>query len=344
MPFIIGCAYLWILFFKIQLTWQSALLLFLLACTVSGFAILGYFINDFFDSETDRRAAKVNYISRLTPAQQALLLVAALALSLLPWLWLPTDGASWGLLALELFLFLSYSLPVPRIKNIPVLSGLIDAWYAYVNFLLLIYHTYCLYTGRAEQPFIIYFAVGAFFIGFRNILIHQINDIDKDRLSATVTLPQKLGLPNTNILLMVLLCTEIVFMLIAGVLIARIKPVFYVWPIFYAVYIVVRFAQIQKAEAPLRFKQLRHITDMAYQVWFPLLMLLISLKTDWRWSFLIPLHLALLIPSSYLRNFANHVGVPVNYTIYYLFLLFGVNLKTEKSSAFGYIRRRFKRV
>src|SRR5438045_2442079 len=101
-PFIMACVYLWLWWFQISVSIQSIMLVLLSCCTTIGFASLGYFINEFFDKHSDKRAGKVNRLAALSTQKQALILSVILLITFLPWLWLPADSMSWLLIFDEL--------------------------------------------------------------------------------------------------------------------------------------------------------------------------------------------------------------------------------------------------
>jgi len=107
---------------------------------------------------------------------------------------------------------------------------------------------------------------------------------------------------------------------------------------------------------------LRHLTDVAYQVWLPLITLFLAIKTDGRWILILPFHILFLLPSYLHEKMTDgirfiygkllvYVFIPgrhyssrvINYTIYYFFLLFGVNLKKENKSAMKYLKSRLEK-
>ncbi len=363
-PFIIGCVYLWLYIFKIPFQ-SSSLKLFLFSLiTTFGFASFGYFINEYFDKTTDIAAGKINKLSLLTQPQQILLFTASFLVTFLPWIWLPSDKISWLLIYLEISLFFLYSLPFPRFKTVPYLSGFIDASYAYFIPLILSFYTYTMYANTSFTPFLSFFSLSVFFIGYRNILIHHVNDIFKDQLSGTVTLPQKIGPKKTNQLIILLLICEVIFTIISSALVAFENSLFFVWIIFYILFIFIRLKQYNfkiRIEY-VAVEPVRHLTDLAYQISFPLINLLLLIYMDWRWILLLPFHFVLLIPAFFKdkifeslvflwSNFTSHFLYPcrltfsriINYPIYYFFLFFGVNLIKENKSAFSYLKSRLRK-
>lgn len=360
-PFIIGCVYLWLWWFKIELSFSSFLLFILSFITTFGFAALGYFINEFFDKEVDAKAGKINKLAFLPPLYQALLFIGCVAATFLPWLWLPLNQTSVLLFACEIFLFLIYSLPFPRLKETPLISGFIDSGYAYVVPLLLSFYTYSLFAHSENVQMIYVLAAAVFMIGFRNITIHHVNDIFKDKLSSTITLPQVIGVNATNRLVLVLLLQEIFLVLVWSLILALQQPLFWLWVIVYLGSLAVSCYLI----APkfrfsfLSIEPARHLTDPIYQYVFPGVTLLLAITTDYKWLLLVPFHAAFMLTEAmqkiawdtiYHKSRAlKYVGirtvvVPIkimgNYAIYYSFLAVGANLRKENMSAWAYIKKK----
>lgn len=102
---------------------------------------------------------------------------------------------------------------------------------------------------------------------------------------------------------------------------------------------------------------LRHFTDKFYQVGFPLFTMLLLVFTNPFWLLILPLHFLFLVPDmvknplkSYSRSYLHRawrngvipvISASVNYSIYILFRLVGINLIKENTSAKEYIKRRF---
>jgi 1,4-dihydroxy-2-naphthoate octaprenyltransferase len=367
-PFVVGCIYLWIGWLNVKLTVASLQLFILSVVTTIGFSALGYFINEFFDKKTDAEAGKINTLSKLPGVYQLLLFLVCVATALLPWLGLPADTLSCELILLEIALFFLYSLPFPRFKKIVVVSSITDAGYAYVVPILLTFHTFSLFTTQIENEVLLFLIPAVLVIGFRNITIHHINDIFKDQRSNTVTLPQKIGVRNTNHLLAILLAIECILMLLWSINVAVYQPLFWAWVLIYVVFIVWRFNILLpefKVEL-LSIHPLRHITDPAYQYMFPAFNLIYVLLVDYKWLWLVPFHLFILVPKPFtqkaigvirstsvalwyvlLRRIRSYIIVPIsaliNYLIYFLFLVIGVNLRKEKISALSFIKKKLSR-
>lgn len=372
MPFIIGCVYLWFFVFEISLNFQSVTLFLLSLLTTFGFAALGYFINEYFDIAEDARAGKANKLALVSPTFKILLLFTFLFATFTPWLWLPADDTTGLLIAIEAGLFILYSVPPIRLKRIPVVSGIADACYAYLVPTILAYHTYLLFSGKTMSNSwhvsLLLFFLTVFFAGFRNIVIHQVNDVFNDTRSGLVTLPIWAGVKKTNTIIAICVLVEVLGMIAFSIVAALQFSSFLIW---LAIYICVILFKLYHGPAEQRaFRYLsinetaRHFTDLFYQYLFPLFTLALLLQTDGRWIAMVLLHFLLLVPAlfykklkfpfwlmqknvvafAYLLN--HHTIIPIrvagNYVLFYSFLVLGVNLRESKVSAWQYIKLKLK--
>lgn len=360
-PFIMGCVYLWIRHFYLPFDGPTLMMLGLSLMTTVGFASLGYFINEYFDRPHDGRAGKANRLAHVPQVLRMTMLVFILLFTFVPWVWLPHDGVTWVLIGAEVALFLLYSMPFPRLKAVPVLSNLVDMGYAYLLPLLLSFHTYALYIGAGHPIWIFPLMLAVAAIGFRNIVIHQVNDLFNDRRAGLVTLPRIIGPLNTTRLLAGLLAVEMLAFLTFGVMLADGSLRMLVVTVLYIVLLIVRLVQLHQ-HMGLRFLPLspvRHLTDPYYQIAFPALLLLLLVFRDWRWVMLVPLHALIFIPRDVYALIAAQVreawwwadrqrpivraaiSASVNYPIYWFFRLLGVDLVREGKSATAFIRSKF---
>lgn len=366
-PFIIGCVYLWLWWFRVPFSAHSVWLLLLSLLTTAGFAALGYLINEWFDRADDARAGKLNKLAYLPPHITALLFAAALLLTFLPWLYLPSNLVSWLLIAAELSCFLLYSLPFPRLKRIPLISNVIDACYAYVIPVALSFYTFRLASANPQRYdvwLISGMALLVFVVGIRNILIHQVDDVFRDQRSGITTLPMWLGPARTAMEIALLIAFESGILFLGAIALAWVHPLFLLALLFFAAGVIINLRNIQ---APFQFQYLsitpyRHITDLSYQFFIPLFaLLLLCIQNHW-WLLVVPLHLALTMPAKiylpvkftairvisvtphYMQQYVKYPAtLLVNYSIYYTFRLFGVDLIKRRQSAASVIADLFKR-
>lgn len=371
-PFIIGCVYLWFYVFSIQLNFQAVILFLLSLLTTFGFAALGYFINEYFDMAEDAKAGKANKLALVSPGFRLVLLLIFLFATFFPWLWLPADNSTLLLVLAEVGLFILYSVPPIRLKRIPVVSGIADACYAYLVPTILAYHTYLLFSGKTLNNSwtisLLLFYVIVFFAGFRNIVVHQVNDVFNDTRSGLVTLPIWAGVKKTNALIALCVLIEVVGMITFSILTALQFPAFFIWLAIYLSVIIFKLYHWPAAQKNLRYLSIhetpRHFTDIFYQYLFPLFTLALLLYTDWHWILVAFLHFLLLVPALFYKKlefpfwlaqknvvafayFLNHhtiipIRVAGNYVLFYTFLVVGVNLRKRKISAWQYIKLKWK--
>lgn len=357
-PFIMACVYLWSSLFNIRFSSYTLIVFVLSICTTFGFAALGYFINEFFDKTDDLQAGKLNKLSTLSSPIQGLLLLAILAFCFLPWFYLPKDKISFYLILAEVTCFLLYSSPYIRLKRSTYLAGIVDALYAYLIPGLLSFHTYGLLAGSAFNVYPLLFFVAMFFIGYRNIFLHQIKDVLGDNKTGMISLPQALGPSKSYILLRLLYYIEIALILAFAIELIYINNLYIPWLVFVLSYLIYVHKDLHKlffTETYFALLPLRHALDLLYQLFFPLLQLAILIWVDWRWLVLVPFHLLLFVNRDFIIEFYSKVGhyiwhkslrpilsALLNYTLFFLFKLFGVDLKKEQQSAISYLKSRFK--
>jgi len=362
-PFVLGCVYQWLWWFGIAPGVASVRLVVLSLVTTVGFAAFGYVLNEWCDIADDARAAKPNRLAFVPPWQRATVLFAALLLALTPWAWLPSNALSWVLISAQFGCFLVYSMPFPRLKLTPPLAVLLDAAYAYVLPLWLSFHTYALFAREGYATWVFPLLGAAAVIGVRGILLHQVDDVMNDARSGILTLPRVLGPSATSWAVLVLLLVEVMlFTLFLSTMVMRSdRSLAVVLPLLYLGHVGVGLWK-GRAGLSMRFLSIipqRHLTDQFYQSSFPLAVLALLVFQHPLWCGIVPLHLLLLVSreklgqwrtvtlqmavSMYYGVFRRTLNASINYSIYMLFLLFGVNLKVEKTSALGYLRGRFGR-
>ena len=357
-PFVMGCVYLWLVWFDVHFSIESVILVGLSLFTTFGFAAFGYFINEYFDREVDKKAGKINKMELLKPIHRLMLFFVILAVVFLPWLGLPSDGFSHVLIALEISLFLLYSLPFLRFKERPWVAGIVDASYAYVVPLLLSFHTYALYSEKPGIPlFLPFFLSAVFLVGYRNIAIHQVDDLFKDMRAHIRTLPQALGPICTNRLMRLMMAGELLLFLLAFFFLGFSIPPFWLWMPLFPLLVIYRLLRMEGSLFGRYFciEPVRHAPDVMYLILLPLFSLLLLSISDLYWTLLLFLHLLVLVPKNLLvwvyinvvkrtiLAIRHGLGYIINHAIYYLFRLFGVDLVKEQKSALGYVKHKWFR-
>ena len=189
---------------------------------ILGIGSFGHLVNDWHDLETDAAVGKRNRLAGLPPSRRQALVLGALAVALAPWLVLPWDDASIGLLGLEFALLLAYAVPPVRLKERGVGAVLADGAYAYAVPAVLAAHTFFLAAGRAtEWALLAGLAVWQLALGVRHFLNHLAMDRRNDLATRTPTLATHKGNRYVHalirrVVLPVELLAFLVFMLVLG--------------------------------------------------------------------------------------------------------------------------------
>ena len=350
-PFVMGFVYLWLLIFQLKPTKQTGFLCLFSLLTTIGFASFGYLINEFFDQDEDKRAGKLNRFETIGIGLSLILFLVSILLTFLPWINLPSNKWSWVLICLEMGSFLLYSIPPFRLKRFPLISCVFDASYAYLIPIVLSMHTFSIHAEKSLfTSHLIWLAIPAFFIGFRNIVLHQIKDVIGDFHANRKTLPMLIGKFELFNLLSVSLFFEAFSFF---VLFEWLFPDFHLGVLF-MVYISIKSFVFLTNKEPKSSKNefnFFSLVDGFYQIWLPLVLLIFLTISDVNWSVLWGLQLVLFL-IAFKNNFVNGefvavyhrlkrlISLVVNYSIYFVFLMFGINLKEQEMSAWHYLTRK----
>jgi hypothetical protein len=198
------------------------------------------------------------------------------------------------------------------------------------------------------------FMAAVFFIGLRNIIIHQVRDVFKDAQSGMRTLPMVIGVERARYVTFTLWLYETALMILFSIVFALDKVEMMIWLL-----IVTIISLIRKHEVSVQSETLLNgsfFSNKLYQYAFPMLMLFFTALNDIRWLLaLVGFHLIFLFPPEYVLYASSFVlivwyrvkvvfwntvskvrhliSLSVNLPIYWLFRLFGVDLIKEKKSA-----------
>lgn len=314
-PFLIAMPY-WMIWVR-SISPEKAAWGFLFSCmTILGIAGFGYLLNDFSDREEDRRAGKPNAVEGLAPFLLALLLLMLVALAVLPWLvFFPLDSLSYGLLSAEFVLFILYSLPPFRLKERGWAGLICDALYAHAVPTVLAAHTFSL-MGVTDYPkWGLFFGVlGAwqFVLGLRNILLHQLQDREKDEKTGTRTPVVMAGERKAKTWLRsIFVPLELLGFAGFGLFVSLEIPWFSIVYVGFLLQVVVKRKWLWKQSLPSTLRQRLYIyLDDFYQQWIPLIFLACLVVKDPIFLLLGLFHV-LLFPNA-LRTLAreiwNHLG------------------------------------
>jgi hypothetical protein len=243
-------------------------------------------------------------------------------------------------------------------KRSTYFAGILDTLYAYLIPGLLSYHTYSLLASRLSSSVPILFFIALFFIGYRNIFLHQIKDILGDQKAGMISLPMRLGVKSSYVFLKLLYFLELVLILSFSVELIFIDKRYMpclLLAIIYLGYVQADLLKIFKGATYFALLPIRHVLDLLYQLWFPLLQLSILVWIDWRWVIIVPFHLLFFVNRDFIvtfygitidylwyRSLRPLLSAVLNYPIFLLFKMFGVDLIKEKKSALSYLKNKFR--
>ena len=362
---LMGMVYLFTLWFSIPFN-KFIWLALLSITTISGFASLGYLFNDLFDIKKDALTSKRNFIAGKSFLPVLFYFFVAFAFLIFPWKFLPFNFISVLLIAAELLLFLIYAAPPFRLKEKGFAGILTDALYAHALPVALAAYTFALAADKniSTIPFLLLF-LWQMLSGIRNILTHQFEDRQQDAASktktfvASFTAAQFYGVVKYCIAFELIACicffislsiSNQAMAVCVGVIFALTASAIYLFGT----------GGVQK----MLESKWKYFPNNIFEKWIPATILLLLSFTDIRFFALLLLHIAAFNHKVYLE-LLHHVLLPsrgglrdslvqirigirrffsfiINRLIYYSFLLFGVDLKKEDSSALNYLKKQRK--
>ena len=359
---LIGLVYLYTAWFEIsfeKMIWLSLLSI----STVSGFASVGYLCNDFFDREKDFLVEKKNFLLGKSPLKIFLLFLIALLILFLPWLYLPFNKISILIIAIELVLFVLYSVNPFRFKERGAIGIFTDALYAHVIPALLSAFTFML---AASKPFpflpMAILLLWQLASGIRNILLHQHEDADKDSQGGMQNFASRVPVKKFSRYVKTLIFSEIFLSVLFLLYLSNENSLFIFSAVLIFLFSSMVFMTFYNQGFDL-FLQTRwkFFPNPIFEKWLPITVLVGLSHTDKRFLFMLLIHITLFNFNLYIE-FLHHVLLPlknalkyiciqsiinmrrifsflINYSIYCGFLIFGVDLKKENSSALGYLKK-----
>lgn len=301
-------------------------------------AAFGFYLNDCFDIESDRIAKKKNFASEHKPLVRFLLLSILFLLIIISWILLNGHNLTLYIIFLEIGLLFLYSVPKVRFKEKPILSIFTDTLYAYVIpgfFIVLLFNDV---VNIQFNDLLLFYFLWLFLNGIKGIISHQLDDFYNDEISNTKTFAHYFGQFRTTLFLKLFIypIELLLFLIFISLLF---KPLI----IIYFVFLVLNIkngdlfpsydrVNYLKTERNVQFK----LTFGFYSIWLPIVFItLLSFKEI---SFLILYPFFILFfyfqfksllqtfkpIYHYLFGIASFI---VNNTLYYFFLIFGIDLK-----------------
>ncbi|NVK65505.1 MAG: glycosyltransferase [Flavobacteriales bacterium] len=296
-PLLISFCYFLLLAGNVD-SFTSAMSFFAAIATTIGFMGFGYLTNDLADRKKDELAGKSNGTANLSAGSISMLVIAFLAIAILPWLYLPLDEVSAICIFTELALFVLYAFPPFRLKERGILGVLTDSLYAHVVPGFLASWTFFLVGEKKYDDF--YFFAGTLILwqlisGTRNIVSHHFKDFENDQVSGTNTFATHVGKDRVYTLMSRVLIPLEVIAFVAFLAVIQMEVGF----LFAVVIVFLAFATInyRNGDSDTRAKHFTNtFLDRFYIHWFPYIIIFTLLFSNFEFWWLLVFHFLLFHP------------------------------------------------
>lgn len=314
---------------------HNFLYLFLTAIFVGSF---GYYMNDVFDIKKDSISRKLNFAEKHSLSQRFMILSALLSLTVGIWYILCHDNLILLFLVIEIGLLFVYSAPIVKIKERPIASVMTDAIYAFVIWGIISIYLATPAIVTFSTPHLIYL-LWLFTVGMRGILSHHVLDYYNDIRSGTTTSATRYGL-QTIIIVQKMIIPPVEFILFILFLFNSYKPLIIVYTVYLVLlflnrnnYKKIRNEYYLKAEAHI----IKMVLDNFYYTWLPVTFITLLCISDIQYVWIVPFFIALFFKK--VKTFFLDIydllyewvfiagSFIVNYSLYYSFLIIGIDLK-----------------
>lgn len=313
--------------------------------TIMGFASFGHLVNDYFDIEQDKTAGKSNLFQNKGIGEIFLFFSIALSAMLIPWAFLPNNSISIGLIIFQITLFFLYSMPYIRLKEKGIVALIVDALYAHVVPSVLATYTFMLAAEKQVEILpIAALIVWQMLIGLRNILLHQFDDMEADRKAGNYNYVASLTTSRFHNTIHYLKIAELTSAILFFSIIALQYWAFWSMSILCALSLII---YIGKLDRKLPYYNWKYFPNFVYENWLCIIVLCLLTALDLFYLSVLFFHLvlfewsALVVMLKSTFHFAKRIlSLIVNYAIFYSLLLFGINLRKERMSAWEYFKKR----
>ena len=268
-------------------------------------AAFGHYVNDIFDLEDDLAAGKPNTTSTHSGWVKVLIAGGLAALAVLPWVLFDAHRVMIPVVVAHLLIFLLYSSRPLRLKERGWIGVLTDSLYAHVlpGIVVLLAVPTDQVGVQHAVPLALFVAWQAL-SGVRNILNHQFEDHENDRLSGTRTIATVSGARWVRrFVKRALFAPEVVVFYALAIHLPRLGPVLVIGHVGYTLYVYVREVSFRAEEERLgtiergRYDFLSGVVlNEFYEKWMPLFVLVTLSVSRIEWLAAIAVHL-LLFPS-----------------------------------------------
>lgn len=299
--------------FKLSVPFMTILILFSAYLLIG---IGGYLFNDWHDQTTDKKVGKINITNSLSAYQFYLLLLLFWGFGL--YLIFQISLIATYLLILQLLLLITYSHPKIRLKEMGVIGLFVDALYGHVVPVILLLVILSGF-GQISLFFQIGFIVMNLFFGLRDILIHQLEDKQNDDKAGVKTFVTKQTQKAQELFKRVVFISNYLMLVL----------IYYALFIHFNVYLLVLTSLITIVFFiySKKIKQLERVS-VFLSTW---LLIAYFAKNEQYVFLLLVFHPYFIELTSRLIKtlYYDYFKLFVNVGLYYLFLVFGRNLKEK---------------
>jgi 4-hydroxybenzoate polyprenyltransferase len=299
-PPIIGIAF-FIQFITLYDFEYFATILALFFTSFVGTASYGFFLNDLTDSQQDKISGKSNSTTNLNVSLKTLIIILTLCIGVVPWFFLPYSPLAIAFYALQLLLLTAYCIPPIRLKNNIYSCIISDALYSSVIPLLI---SIIIFGSKLSLSIFVISAIGILIIifflrGIRNIILHQIIDIEKDLKTGFTTIAIYFGkAQSVKIISKIILPIEILLSLAFVITISFINIRFLLLIPIYTLYIVAKTYEIKKTNIRKEKANPLQLHNDFYEDILPLFFIILLSIHNWYY---------LIIMAVYLIAFRNKI-------------------------------------
>lgn len=299
--------------FKLPVPFYTILMLFGAYLLIG---VGGYLLNDWYDQTSDKKAGKLNITASLSANHFYLLVLLFWGFGLF-FIFQISFVASY-ILILQFLLLIAYSQPKIRLKEKGVVGLLVDALYGHVVPVLMLLVVLSDF-GHIPLFFQLSFIVLNLFIGFRDILIHQLEDKQNDLKAGVTTFATEQGDKARELIKQVVLVTNYLVLFL----------VYYVLYIQFNVYSLI-FTSLLTAIFIQQYKKRKQLERVSVflSTW---LLIGYFVKNEQFVFLLLVFHPYFIeLTKRYLKTiYFDFFKLYVNVGLYYLFLVFGRDLKKK---------------
>lgn len=302
-----------------------------------GTGVFGYISNDISDEKIDKEVGKTNVTTHLSFSVKIFLLCSFALIGFLPISVYSPQTIPWVIG--EFILLIIYAFPPLRLKEKGFLGVITDSLYAYL-FPAIILLTYLDSIGLVDIFFWFFIPVFSFLVGIRNILHHQIEDYDNDMLTNTKTFATRYPLLSKKIQNFSTLVA--IFSWLLALIFVQINPFSNVVSVFFLVIGLIYFLKLIFYFLYKDEKFIASAPEFDF-IFYGLIVEFVFLLIEQKFSYcfivfflFLPifrpkiaglLFQAIILCKNIYFMTRRILSFIINYTLYYSFLLVGINLK-----------------